>query len=62
MRFKKIFLLYPCYAGQAHRYVRTSLVRRITNLVAKKCIPFLTTTKATLTTTLTFADFYFQKT
>jgi hypothetical protein len=36
MRFGKIFLLYPCYAGQAHRRVRTSLVRRMTNLIAKE--------------------------
>ena len=57
MRFEKIFLLYPCYAGQAHRYVRTSLVRRITNLVAKKMHSILNNDKGNLNNNLSFCRF-----
>lgn len=57
MRFEKIFLLYPCYAGQAHRYVRTSLVRRISNLVAKKMHSILNNDKGNLNNNLNFCRF-----
>lgn len=61
MRFEKIFLLYPCYAGQAHRHVRTSLVRRITNLVAKKLHSILNNDKGNLNNNLNFCRFLFQE-
>jgi hypothetical protein len=61
MRFEKIFLLYPCYAGQAHRHMRTSLVRRITNLVAKKLHSILNNDKGNLNNNLNFCRFLFQE-
>lgn len=61
MRFKKIFLLYPCYAGQAHRRARTSLVRRITDLVAKELHSILNNDKGNLNNNLNPCRFLFQE-
>lgn len=60
MRFGKIFLLYPCYAGQAHRRVRTSLVRRMTNLIAKELHSILNNDKGNLNNNLNPCRFLFQ--
>ena len=57
MRFEKIFLLYPCYAGQAHRRVKTSLVRQITNLIAKELHSILNNDKGNLNNNLNFCRF-----